>query len=51
MVDRGSPATFAYRTVKNGFFVGNQSEIAYYPMPSRNDLRENNYRWWRSANM
>ncbi len=51
MVDRASPAPFAYRTVKNGFFIGNQSEIAYYPMPSHQELRENNYRWWRSANM
>lgn len=51
MVDRASPATFPYRTVKNGFFVGNESAFAYYPMPSSDDLRQNNYRWWRSANM
>lgn len=51
MVDRASPATFAYRTIKNGFYVGNESAFAYYPMPSSQFLRENNYRWWRSANM
>jgi hypothetical protein len=51
MVDRASPATFAYRTVKNGFFVGNESAFAYFPMPSSEYLRENHYRWWRSANM
>lgn len=51
MVDRSSPANFAYRTVKNGFFVGNESAFSYYPMPSSEFLRENNYRWWRSANM
>jgi hypothetical protein len=51
MVDRASLASFAYRTVKNGFFVGNEEAIAYYPMPSLRELRENNYRWWRSANM
>lgn len=51
MVDRASSATFAYRTVKNGFYVGNESEIAYYAMPSSEELKENNYRWWRSANM
>lgn len=51
MVDRASPATFAYRTVKNGFFVGTESAIAFYPMPSSDWLRENDYRWWRSANM
>ncbi len=51
MVDRISPATIAYRTVKNGFFIGNENEIAYYPMPSNAWLKENNYRWWRSATM
>ena len=51
MVDRISPATFPYRTIKNGFYVGNQSEMIYYPMPSSDELRNKNYRWWRSANM
>jgi hypothetical protein len=51
MVDRASPATFAYRTVKNGFFVGNESDFAYFPMPSSDELRKDHYRWWRSANM
>ncbi|MEA3327104.1 MAG: hypothetical protein U9R53_07315, partial [Chloroflexota bacterium] len=51
MVDRASPATFAYRTVKNGFFVGNESAMAYYPLLSSDELRESHYRWWRSANM
>jgi hypothetical protein len=51
MVDRVSPATFAYRTVKNGFYVGNESDMLFYPMPSNDELRENNYRWWRSAKM
>lgn len=51
MVDRSSPATFAYRTIKNGIFVGNENGLRYYPMPSNEELRENHYRWWRSANM
>jgi len=51
MVDRISPAIFAYRTVKNGFYVGNESDLIFYPMLSSDELRENNYRWWRSANM
>ena len=51
MVDRASPATLAYRTIKNGFYIGNESVMAYYPMPSSEELRENNYRWWRSANI
>jgi hypothetical protein len=51
MVDRVSQATFAYRTVKNGFYVGNESDLLFYPMPSNEELRDNNYRWWRSAKM
>ncbi len=51
MVDRASPATFAYRTVKNGFFVGSGLDLAYFPMPSNDELRKEHYRWWRSANM
>lgn len=51
MVDRVSPATIAYRTVKNGFYVGNESDLLFYPMPSSEELRENHYRWWRSAKM
>jgi hypothetical protein len=51
MVDRSSPATFPYRTIKNGFFVGNETGFAYYPLPSSEVLREKHYRWWRSANM
>jgi hypothetical protein len=51
MVDRASPATLAYRTVQNGFYVGNESALTFYPMPSADALKVNNYRWWRSANM
>lgn len=51
MVDRAHAATFAYRTIKNGFYVGNGSAMRFYPMPSSEELRESNYRWWRSANM
>lgn len=51
MVDRVSPASFAYRTVKNGLFIGNESALRYYPMPSSDELRMAHYRWWRSANL
>jgi hypothetical protein len=51
MVDRISPAGFAYRTVKNGLFIGNENAFCYYPMPSSEELRMKHYRWWRSANM
>lgn len=51
MIDRVSSSTFPYRTVKNGIFVGIGENLRYYPLPSQEDLRENHYRWWRSANM
>lgn len=38
-----------YRTCKNGFFVGDQTSFLYYPLPSRNELEETYYSWWRSA--
>jgi hypothetical protein len=51
IVDRVSPATFPYRTIKSGVFVGNAKQLLYFPMPSQDELRANHYRWWRSANM
>lgn len=51
MVNRIEPATFSYRTIKSGIFLGNQDQLAYFPLPSRDELRSQHYRWWRSANM
>lgn len=51
MVDRISSPSVQYRTIKNGFFIGNRSQLRYYPMPSQEELRAENYRWFRSANM
>lgn len=51
MVDRVRPSEFPYRMIKSGIFVGNVDELAYFPLPSREELRSNYYRWWRSANL
>lgn len=51
MVDRIHPATIPYRTIKRGIFMGNQEKLVCFPMPSQEELRTNNYSWWRSANM
>jgi hypothetical protein len=51
MVNRVEPASFPYRTIKSGVFVGNEAQLRYFPMPSQEELRANYYRWWRSANM
>ena len=36
----GQLLSIAYRTVKNGFFVGNGQKLLYYPMPEKETLRE-----------
>jgi hypothetical protein len=50
-VDRIAPEEFPYRTVRNGFFLGDPGSMAYYPMPSEKDLQTRYYEWWRSASM
>lgn len=49
MVSRIFSGEVIYRTVLNGFFVGDATEIVHYPMPSREELEERHYEWWRSA--
>jgi hypothetical protein len=39
----------SYRTVKSGFFVGDQQGYLHYPFPSIKDLESTYYSWWRSA--
>lgn len=39
----------SYRTIKNGFFVGDKDGYLYYPFPSTDELEEKYYTWWRSA--
>lgn len=51
MVDRISPASFPYRTLKSGIFVGNHEKLLCFPMPPQDELRAKHYRWWRSADM
>ena len=38
-----------YRTVRGGFYVGDQEDFACYPFPSLHDLETRHYNWWRSA--
>jgi len=39
----------SYRTIKNGFFVGNKDQVLYFPMPGIEELESTHYSWWRSA--
>jgi hypothetical protein len=51
MVDRLNPATFPYRMLKSGIYVGNAEKMIFFPLPPADELRKENYRWWRSADM
>jgi len=39
----------SYRTIKSGFFVGNNDSILYYAFPTLEELESTYYSWWRSA--
>ncbi len=51
MVDRVHTIEYPYRMIDSGIFIGNTEELAYFPLPPREELRNRYYRWWRSANM
>jgi hypothetical protein len=40
-----------FRTIKNGFFVGDKNKVIYYPLPSVEVLEKEHYAWWRSAKL
>lgn len=39
----------SYRTIENGFYLGDQDSFLYYPFPSIEKLEREYYSWWRSA--
>ncbi len=49
LVHRVHSLDFPYRMVHSGFYIGNGSDLAFYPMPSHDELRRNHSTWWRSA--
>jgi hypothetical protein len=48
-VERFYAGDLLYRTVKNGFFIGDRDHFIFYPFPSLEDLQKLYYPWWRSA--
>ena len=38
-----------YRTIRGGFYVGDQFDFAFYRFPAIAQLEANHYSWWRSA--
>ncbi|MFZ5430937.1 MAG: hypothetical protein ACOZDD_11950 [Bacteroidota bacterium] len=39
----------AYRTIRDGFFIGEQERMKFYPFPSVERLENEYFSWWRSA--
>jgi len=38
-----------YRTIRGGFYVGDQEDFAFYRFPSLTELETHHFSWWRSA--
>jgi len=38
-----------FRTIRTGFYIGDQTGLKYYPYPDRRELEVEHSRWWRSA--
>jgi hypothetical protein len=39
-------ATFEYRILKNGIFLGNQTGLVYFPLPDEDEYRAQRFRSW-----
>jgi hypothetical protein len=50
-VDRTRQLTFRWNHIENGYFIGDQERLLYYPFPSRDQLERNHFKWWRSAEL
>jgi len=50
-VNRLQSHQFFYRTIKNGFYLGDGERIIWYPFPSNDELKGKYYKWWRSASL
>lgn len=48
-VIRQSKGDLSFRTIKDGFFMGERDKFLHYPFPSIEDLEDEYYFWWRSA--
>jgi hypothetical protein len=51
LVHRTHSLEFPYRMLKNGLYVGNGPDLAFYRIPSHEVLRRDHNTWWRSANL
>ena len=51
IVNRVQAPQFPYRIIKNGLFIGKEEGLLHFPLPPREALCDQYYRWWRSANV
>ncbi len=51
VVDRTPDLAAFYRTIRRGFFIGQNDRVQQYPFPSRDELDDRYHLWWRSASM
>ena len=49
-VDREHSMNLFYRTVRRGFYLGDQTGAKFYPFPTP-ELDDTHHVWWRSASM
>ena len=50
IVDRVHTVEYPYRMIDSGIYIGNTKELVYFPLPPMEQLRNEYYSWWRSAN-
>lgn len=51
IVDRAHPMEFFYRTIRRGFFLGDQTGLKFYPFPTLAQLQREYHSWWKSASL
>lgn len=49
--DRTRQLSSRWNHIKNGYFVGDQSRLLYYPFPTADTLERDHHKWWRSASL
>jgi hypothetical protein len=48
-VTRTPQAEGFFRSIRRGFFLGDQDDLKYYRFPGRGELEVHHAKWWRSA--
>jgi hypothetical protein len=49
IVDRELQRDLPYWMISGGIYAGDTSGVAFFPVPSEDELRSSHYSWWSSA--